>query len=260
VRDAIEVLDRAARVSGTGEPRASAPSPGLAATLGERHLWLARAEIAMLEQRPDVALQIVDARLEAEHAADPHSVLGVPRLSVLRGEALTALGRFDDAERSLEAARTEAANQGVRPTLWRAEAALGHVHRAQRRRLEARRAFDAARSVADALAASVPDDKLRRAFLDGLDALVPPGPAPSADRAAKAAFGGLTQRERDVAELVAQGKANRVIARELGIGERTVEGYVASALAKLGFGSRTQLAAWAVEKGMTRQPATRSSR
>jgi DNA-binding NarL/FixJ family response regulator len=48
-----------------------------------------------------------------------------------------------------------------------------------------------------------------------------------------------------------------VIARELGIGERTVEGYVASALAKLGFASRTQLAAWAVEMVMTHRPAPR---
>jgi non-specific serine/threonine protein kinase len=63
-----------------------------------------------------------------------------------------------------------------------------------------------------------------------------------------------------VAELIAHGKANRVIARELGIGERTVEGYVASALAKLGFASRTQLAAWAVEKGMTHRPAPRATR
>ena len=61
-----------------------------------------------------------------------------------------------------------------------------------------------------------------------------------------------------MAELVAQGKANRVIAKELGIGERTVEGYVASALAKLDFTSRAQLAAWAVEKGIVR--TSRSSR
>jgi non-specific serine/threonine protein kinase len=67
---------------------------------------------------------------------------------------------------------------------------------------------------------------------------------------AKDALGGLTKRERDVAELVAQGKANRAIARELGIGERTVEGYVTSALAKLDLTSRTQLAAWAIEKGV----------
>ena len=83
-------------------------------------------------------------------------------------------------------------------------------------------------------------------------ALRPPGPPPTAYRMVKEALGGLTRRERDVAELVARGNANRQIARALGIGERTVEGYVASALAKLDFTSRTQLAAWAIEKGISR--------
>jgi non-specific serine/threonine protein kinase len=74
-------------------------------------------------------------------------------------------------------------------------------------------------------------------------------------QAAKATFGGLTRRERDTAGLVAQGKPNRAIARTLGIGERTVEGYVASALAKLDFTSRTQLAVWAAEQGLVRDDA-----
>jgi len=253
--EAIEVLDRAARVAG------SAAAPGTPAgpwkpspTLGERQLWMARAEIALIEQRPDTALQIADARLEVERAGNPASVLGVPRLSLVRAEALSALGRYEEAERTLEMARAEATGQSARPLLWRIEAALGHVHRAQRKRLEARRAFDTARALADELAEKVPDPDLRARFLEGLDAVIPAAPAPSAGRAAKEALGGLTQRERDVAELVAQGKANRLIARELGIGERTVEGYVASALGKLGFTSRTQLAAWAVEKGITRPP------
>jgi len=254
--EAIDVLDRAARVAGsTAASGASAGPSKRSPTLGERHLWVARAEIALIEQRPDTALQIADARLEVERAGNPTSVLGVPRLSLVRAEALSALGRHAEAERTLEMARVEATRQGAKPMLWRVEAALGHVHRAQRKRLEARRAFDTARALADELAEKVPDPDLRARFLAGLDAAIPAAPAPSAGRAAKEALGGLTQRERDVAELVAQGKANRVIARELGIGERTVEGYVASALGKLGFSSRTQLAAWAVEKGITRPQA-----
>jgi non-specific serine/threonine protein kinase len=138
--------------------------------------------------------------------------------------------------------------------LWRIELAVGHVHRLQRRRLEARRAFEAARALADALAATVPDAAWRTRFLEKLDAAIPSAPAPTAARAEKEALGGLTRRERDVAALIAQGKANRAIGQELGIGERTVEGYVASALAKLGFGSRTQLAAWAVERGVGSAP------
>jgi DNA-binding NarL/FixJ family response regulator len=144
--------------------------------------------------------------------------------------------------------------------LWKIEASFGHLYRLQRRRLEARQAFDTARAIADELAAKIPDGDLRARFADGLDALIPSAPPPSAGRAAKEALGGLTQRERDVAELVAQGKPNRAIGRDLGIGERTVEGYVASALGKLGFASRTQLAAWAVEKGITRPAASRSTR
>ena len=254
--EAIEVVDRAARVAGSAAASGTTTGPWKPSpTLGERQLWLARAEIALIEQRPEMALQIADARLEAERTADPTSVLGVPRLSLVRGEALSMLGRYEEAVRTLETARAEATRQGARPTLWRIEAALGHVHRAQRKRLEARRAFDTARAIADGLADKVPEPDLRARFLEGLDAMIPSAPVPSAERAAKEALGGLTQRERDVAELIAQGKANRVIARELGIGERTVEGYVASALGKLGFTSRTQLAAWAVEKGITRSPA-----
>ena len=250
---AHEVLDSAARLTDAGpEPRTLAPADSRALTLGERRLWLAYAELALAEQQPDAALEIVEARLASEHAESPGSTLGVPRLSLLRAEALTSLERFDDAQRALDVARAEATAQGARPLLWRIEAATGHLHRLQRQRLEARRAFDAARAIADELAATISDDALRARFREGLDALVPASPPPTSGAVAKASFGGLTRRERDVAELIAQGKANKAIARELGIGERTVEGYVAGALAKLGFESRTQLAAWAVDTGLAR--------
>jgi DNA-binding CsgD family transcriptional regulator/anti-sigma regulatory factor (Ser/Thr protein kinase) len=248
---AVEVLDDAANVGGPTRDGLARPDSD-ALTLGERKLWLARAEIALMQRRPDTTLEIVDARLASERAANPHDVLGVPRLSLLRGEALVSLERYDEASLALDSARAEATEQGARPMLWRIEAAFGHLHRLRRRRLEARRAFDTARGIADELATTIPDDELRARFREGLDSLIPSVPTPSPRRLAKAAFGGLTRRERDVARLVAQGKANKAIARDLGIGERTVEGHVASALAKLGFGSRSQLAAWAVEKGILR--------
>jgi DNA-binding NarL/FixJ family response regulator len=52
----------------------------------------------------------------------------------------------------------------------------------------------------------------------------------------------LTAREREVADLVAQGRSNRAIAGELVLSERTVESHVASILAKLDLHSRTELA------------------
>jgi predicted ATPase/DNA-binding CsgD family transcriptional regulator len=54
----------------------------------------------------------------------------------------------------------------------------------------------------------------------------------------------LTRREREVAELVAQGLSNRRIAAALTLSTRTVDGHVEHILSKLGFGSRSQVAAW----------------
>ncbi len=66
---------------------------------------------------------------------------------------------------------------------------------------------------------------------------------------------GLTERETDVLRLLAEGKANKEIARQLGIGERTVKSHVSSILAKLGVQSRTQAALYATRAGLvSKQP------
>ena len=57
--------------------------------------------------------------------------------------------------------------------------------------------------------------------------------------------GGLTRREREIAELVGRGLTNRQIADLLHIAERTAENHVQHILAKLGFRNRSQIAAWA---------------
>ncbi|MET8681739.1 LuxR C-terminal-related transcriptional regulator [Streptomyces sp. NPDC004647] len=57
----------------------------------------------------------------------------------------------------------------------------------------------------------------------------------------------LTPREREIAVLISQGLSNREIAARLVIAQRTAEGHVEHILAKLGFHSRTQIAAWAPE-------------
>jgi DNA-binding NarL/FixJ family response regulator len=56
----------------------------------------------------------------------------------------------------------------------------------------------------------------------------------------------LTRREQEVLPLVARGLSNRQIAKELSIGERTVEGHVANILSKWGLTTRTQIAAAAI--------------
>jgi non-specific serine/threonine protein kinase len=66
---------------------------------------------------------------------------------------------------------------------------------------------------------------------------------------------GLTQRERQVASLVADGMSNREIAETLVVSVRTAEAHITNVLNKLGFRSRAQLAVWAVECGLHGQQA-----
>jgi predicted ATPase/DNA-binding CsgD family transcriptional regulator len=55
----------------------------------------------------------------------------------------------------------------------------------------------------------------------------------------------LTPRELQISELIARGLSNRAIASELVISPATAARHVANILAKLGFTSRAQIAAWA---------------
>jgi len=66
----------------------------------------------------------------------------------------------------------------------------------------------------------------------------------------------LSAREEEVAALIARGLTNRQIAAELVIAERTAGSHVAHILDKLGFTTRAQIAAWAVEQGLARQQPT----
>jgi DNA-binding NarL/FixJ family response regulator len=60
----------------------------------------------------------------------------------------------------------------------------------------------------------------------------------------------LTPRELEVLRLVATGKANKQIAAELAISERTARTHVSRILHKLHLSSRTQAALWAVREGL----------
>jgi non-specific serine/threonine protein kinase len=59
-----------------------------------------------------------------------------------------------------------------------------------------------------------------------------------------------------VAALVAQGKSNSTIATELVVTVRTVEAHITHILRRLGFSSRAQIAAWAVDTGLAPRPKT----
>jgi non-specific serine/threonine protein kinase len=65
----------------------------------------------------------------------------------------------------------------------------------------------------------------------------------------------LSPREREVAVLVARGLSNPQIAEDLVISVHTAQRHVENILGKLGFSSRTQVAAWAVGQGLVGAPS-----
>jgi DNA-binding CsgD family transcriptional regulator len=107
------------------------------------------------------------------------------------------------------------------------------------------------------IAARIPPAELRvlpgrshLPYIGDVDALVamvrdflglPPRPRPTAPT--------LTGRQREVAALVTEGLTNREIGQRLGIDERSAEGHVERIRIRLGFRSRTQIAAWWVATG-----------
>ena len=196
----------------------------LARSQGARHLTWLRAVI--LHHRGDV----VAAERGAE-ATDPALSLSTARASCARAELLLARGEAAAAARLAEDA--VAAAERLRARLDAAEARLlaGRAHAAagdseRAKRVLQRVAADAARGGAL---------RLRDAAARELRRL---GTRVSA-RAHR--DGQLTERERTVAELVADGHPNKQVAAALFLSEGTIENTLTRIYAKLGIRSRTQL-------------------
>ena len=66
--------------------------------------------------------------------------------------------------------------------------------------------------------------------------------------------GPLTARQAEVLRLVATGRTNRGIARELSISEKTVARHVSNIFTKLGLSSRAAATAYAFQHGLVRPP------
>jgi DNA-binding CsgD family transcriptional regulator len=164
------------------------------------------------------------------------SVVCQGSVALFLGVAAMTLGRFDASEGHLRRAiqRNDAA--GARPWSARAELVLAELLcRQGRARGQALNPAQRAARTATTLGMRVLRARAE-AVIDDLTAAT--GPVL------------LSRREREVAVLVARGLTNREIARTLVVSERTAENHVQHILAKLGFGSRAQIAAWAVSEGL----------
>lgn len=229
-------------VFGPGEPTQ---------TIGQRLVWHARAELALARNDPQRALHITDQLLATAIGLSSES--DIPHLAKLRGEALIKLKQSAEAETLLQQARATALERGLRPLLWRIDLTLGKLAHSQRRYEEAEQRFAAAQETLEELASGISDEALQQHFLQQAHTLFPHTRQPSLNRLTKRSFEGLTQREREVAALIARGKSNREIADALVVVPRTVETHVSSILSKLGFTSRAQIAVWATEKGLANE-------
>src|SRR5216684_4370740 len=182
-----------------------------------------------------------------------HRAQPIPWLLKLKGEALGALGRREEAIQALEEATQGALARQERPLLWQLHRVLGRQHQYLKQEYLAQRNFTSARQGIASLARTIDDVYLREQFLHAALATLPKEEPFTASRVAKEAFGGLMEREREVAAFIAQGKSNREIADELIVSYRTVETHVGTIFSKLGFSSRAQIAVWAVEVGLVKQ-------
>jgi predicted ATPase/DNA-binding CsgD family transcriptional regulator len=198
------------------------------AARAQQLLGVARLQLGDLAGARAVLQQAVPDVVEiGDRFAIPVGLSALAGLAALGGRPRTSLMVAGAA------AAYEEVNQTYRPEPMRAyleswlapaRAALGGA---------ARRLIDEGRrmTVADALAVGL-DDR-------------PEGPL----RAGPAQ--GLTPRESEITALVARGLTNREIAGQLYISVRTVEAHIDHVLTKLGFRTRTQLAAWAHEEGLS---------
>jgi DNA-binding CsgD family transcriptional regulator len=217
----------------------------------ERGVALAWGELALAQGEADVALRIAEQLLaSAADSAPDQPAQPIPLVLKLRGEALLALARPIEALAALEDAGRGALERGSRPDLWAIQCSLGRAYQILKRDDDARRVFTAARQLAEEMAATVDDAALREQFQRAVLAALPREKPLSPREAARRAYGGLTARECEVAALIVQGKTSREIAETLVITERTAEVHVGNILGKLGFSSRAQIAAWAVERGL----------
>jgi tetratricopeptide (TPR) repeat protein len=132
-------------------------------TMYGRYYWARRAELALCQGEPALALDIVERLIASALNMVPGCVITF--LWKLKGEALSAMGRREEAQALLQAAVENAQATGERFLLWRLHASLGRLYLAMDQQSEAGEAFASAHELIQELADTLPDGELRNSFL-----------------------------------------------------------------------------------------------
>jgi DNA-binding CsgD family transcriptional regulator len=215
---------------------------------GERQLARAWSELALAQGEPAISLQIAEQLIVS--APGDVRQQPIPHLLALKGEALIALKRLEEAARVLEDAKLGAQQRQAPSILWRIQGSLGRVYHQLRREDQAQREFASAREIIAVLAETIDQTYLREHFVQmALQLLPAEKPLPSR-RAATEKFSGLTEREIEVLRAVAQGLTDIQVAEQLVISHRTVHSHLNSIYSKLGITSRSAATRYAIEHNL----------
>ena len=102
----------------------------------------------------------------------------IPRLALMKGQALMGMGSNIEAEKWLVGALDRAKEHLSLSLVWRIHWTLGKLYWSTSRPEEAERAFDAARALIDQLASTLPDEDLRSGYMGYTAALFPSNKLP----------------------------------------------------------------------------------
>lgn len=210
---------------------------------------LARARLELMTGKPARALQVVDDLIATTPNSKGLDIHFPPALLLMRADTLVALGQEAKAEALLHTARAGADVQTAARFLWRILGRQAMLYQGQGRHAEAETTVSRAREVIEQIASTIPEQVQRKAFVRRATQQLPEVTPRRIVRATRAA-NGLTTRETQVAELIAQGCSNREIATRLVITERTVTTHISHIFGKLGFRTRTQIAVWVDRQGL----------
>jgi tetratricopeptide (TPR) repeat protein/DNA-binding CsgD family transcriptional regulator len=217
-------------------------------TLAERQVTRVLGELALAQGEPRTALHIAE-QLCASAPGDERQQ-PIPHLLVLKGEALLALKRLEEAATALEDARLGAQQRGALSVLWRIHGTLGRTFQLLKREDQAQHEYSTAIQIIAVLAGTIDQPYLREHFVEAARQTLPTQKSLPSRRKVPEKFDGLTEREIEVLRAVAQGLTDTQVAERLIISPRTVHSHLNSIYSKLSITSRSAATRYAIKHNL----------